>query len=205
MANNRLDGNNTNVFSVISDNATGSLSGIFSAKPMAKYLSGARCILKIDGKVIGFAFAISWNIKTQVTEINTIDDYLPYELAPQRIEVDGTISGFRIPGSGPTQKLIQSDIESFLHQRYIEIEVRDSQTDNLIFLTKKALITGRQENIKSDALADMTLSFKAIGWADERSPKLPKGVGDAVDVNGTSGLTNLTNKAKDLAKKLGFS
>ena len=60
------------------------------------------------------------------------------------------------------------------------------------------MIVSRSEDIKTDALADMTLQFKAIGWVDERSPKLPDGVGDPVDVDGTSGLTKLTNKAKDL-------
>lgn len=203
MAENKLD-NGQSLVQGLGNNLATNVEGIFSAKPMAKYLSGARCILRVNGKIIGFAFAISWNVKTSVTEINTIDDYLPYELAPQRIQVDGAISGFRIPGSGPSQQLIHTDIESFMHQRYIDIEVRDTQTDNLIFLANKAMITSRSENIKSDALADMTLQFKAIGWVDERSPKQPDGVGSPVDVDGTSGLTKLTNKAKDIASDLGF-
>lgn len=180
MANNKLD-QSFDFFKQTAENVVGSLSGIFSLKPMAKYFSGARCVLKINNKIIGFAFAISWNIRTEAVEIETIDDYLPYEIAPQRISVNGTISGFRIPGSGPTQDLIQTDIASFLHQRYIEIEVRDSQTDNIIFATKKALITGRQENVRSDSLSDMSLTFKAIGWADERTPAAPKDVGESLD------------------------
>lgn len=197
MADNKID-SGSNVLNTIAGNAISNIDGIFSAKPMGKYLSGARCVLKVNKKIVGFAFAISWDIRTVATEINTIDDYMPYELAPQRIEVNGAISGFRIPGSGPTQSLIQSDILNFLHQRYIEIEVRDSQTDNLIFYTNKAMITSRQENIKSNSLADMTLSFKAIGFADERSPKDPKGIGEAVDVNGTNPLTKVTDKIKGL-------
>jgi hypothetical protein len=189
---NKID-NSDNVLSKLTKNVASNLD-IFTVKPMAKYLSGARCVLRVNGKIIGFAFAISWDIKTSVTEINTIDDYMPYELAPQRIEVTGAISGFRIPGSGPSIMLIQTDIESFLHQRYIDIEVRDSQTDNLIFLANKALITSRTENIKIDQLADMTLSFKAIGWADERSPKRPDGVGESVNANGTSSLNKLLNR-----------
>jgi hypothetical protein len=160
----------------LAGNAVSNIDGIFSLKPMAKYLSGARCIIKINGKIAFFAFAISWNIETSVTEINTIDDPLAYELAPSNIRVSGTISGFRVPGSGPTQQLIQGDVLSFVHSKYVEIEVRDSQTDNLIFLTRKAIITGRSENIRTDALAEMTLNWKAIGWADERTPKLPDGV-----------------------------
>jgi hypothetical protein len=60
------------------------------------------------------------------------------------------------------------------------------------------MITNRTENIKIDQLADMTLSFKAIGWADERAPKEVDGIGDPVDVDGTSSLGKLTDKVKNL-------
>lgn len=196
MANNKIDNSSTS--ERLASNLNNNIAGIFSAKPMAKYLSGARCVLRVSGKIVGFAFAISWNIKTETTEIETIDDPLAYELAPSRISVTGSISGFRIPGSGPTQKLIQSDMLNFLHQRYIEIEVRDSQTDNLIFLTKKALVSARQENVRSDGLADMTLTFKAIGWADEKAPEEPIGIGQPVDVNGTSPVDKIKNSFKKL-------
>jgi hypothetical protein len=196
MADNKLD-SGQGLVSGLAGNLASNIDGIFSIKPMAKYLSGARCTLKINGKIIGFAFGISWNIETSVTEINTIDDPLAYELAPQNIAVTGQISGFRIPGSGPGQMLIQGDVLSFVHQRYVEIEVRDTQTDNLIFLTKKAIITNRSESIRTDALAEMTLNFKAIGFADERTPKLPDGVGSPVSSSGIDPLTSLTNKVKN--------
>jgi len=176
MADNKIDSPNT-VFPNGDDllkNVASQGSSIFSIKPMAKYLSGARCVLRLNGNIVGFAFGVSWKIQTSVNEIRTIDDYMPYELAPKHISVDGTISGFRIPGFGPGVELLQTDILNFLQQRYIEIEVRDSQTDNLIFLTRRALITGRNESIKSNQLADMSLTFKSIGWADERAPEKVK-------------------------------
>jgi hypothetical protein len=193
MSDNKLD-NKGSIGSSLLANAADNIEGIFSIKPMAKYLSGARCVLKVNGKIAAFAFGISWNIETAVQEIMTIDDPLPYELAPNTISVSGQISGFRIPGAGPGQQLLQADILSFLHQRYIEIEVRDSQTDNLIFLTRKALVTSRSENIRQDALAEMTLNFKAIGFADERSPKLPDGVAGQSD--------SLRSKVENAVKKV---
>ena len=42
----------------------------------------------------------------------------------------------------------------------------------------------------------MVLSFKAIGWADERTPKLPDGVGSPVSEAGIDPLTRVTNKVK---------
>jgi hypothetical protein len=177
----------------LAQNAASNLEGIFSLKPMAKYLSGARCVLRVNGKIVGFAFGISWKITTDATEIITIDDYLPYELAPSRITVTGSITNFRIPGSGPGQLLIQPDVLSFLHQRYVDIEVRDSQTDNLIFLTRKALVTNRSENIRNNSLAEMTLDFKAIGFADEKLPEEPGGIGGRVSTSKVSSLSRLTD------------
>jgi hypothetical protein len=184
-------------------NLLSNFEGIFSLKPMAKYLSGARCILRVNGKIVGFAFGISWNISTDATEITTIDDYLPYELAPNRITVAGTISGFRIPDSGPGQQHLQSNVATFLHQRYIEIEARDSQTDAIIFHTKRALVTNRRETINTGNLAEITLEFRAIGFRDEQIPKELKDSSlGPVDYNGTSTLDKLGKKAKDIFNRL---
>ena len=193
---NKID-NSPGVLDRVGQNALTNLEGIFSLKPMAKYLTGARCMIRVNGKLAGFAFGISWKISTDVTEINTIDDYLPYELAPSRISVSGTISGFRIPGGGPGNLGIQGDILSFMHQRYIDIEVRDSQTDNLIFQTTRAIITSRSENITADNIAQMTLDFKAIGFVDEKTPKVPKG---GKDISSAENISDKIGGAVDKIK-----
>lgn len=153
------------------DNVASNVSGIFSTRQTAKYASGARCILKINGQISGFAFGISWRINTANTEINTIDDYFPYELAPQRVTVEGTISALHIPGRSAGTELWQSDVLGFLFNKYITIEVRDIVTDQLLFFTTKAVITSRAEDIKVDQLSSVQLSFKAIGFRDEREPQ----------------------------------
>lgn len=173
------------------DQILGTVSPILSTKPTAKYLSGARATIKINNQIVGFAFGISWKITTLADEIFTIDDYMPYEIAPNKIMVEGSLSMFHVPGRGPTAEFIQSNFLSFMHQKYIQIEVRDSATDNLIFLTKKALVIGRSQDVKSESLATMQLSFKAIGWQDELTPELPDGVENtAPQEDGSSRLSN---------------
>lgn len=157
----------------IAGNIASNISGIISTKANAKYESGARTTLKVNGQLVGFAFNISWRINTTVVEINTIDDYLPYELAPQRVTCEGTIGALHIPGQSIGVLLWQPDILNFLTQQYIAIEARDSATDQLIFFTDKAMITSRVEDIRVDALASVQLSFRAIGYRDERTPALP--------------------------------
>jgi hypothetical protein len=157
----------------LASNVVGNISGIISTKPNAKYASGARCTLKVNNQLVGFAFTISWRMNTTVVEVNTIDDYLPYELAPQRITCEGSISALHIPGQGVGVLLWQPDILNFLTQQYITIEARDSSTDQLLFFTDKAMITTRTEEIRVDSLANVSLAFKAIGYRDERAPALP--------------------------------
>jgi hypothetical protein len=157
----------------------GNISGILSTRPSAKYMSGARTILRINSNIVGFAFSVSWRINTSYTEIDTIDDVFPAELAPRRVQVDGSISALHIPGMGPGVQLWQPDALSFLLNQYITIEVRDSQTDQLLFFTSKAVITTRQEEIRVDDLAQISLNFQAIGFRDERSPEIPTGVDTA--------------------------
>lgn len=162
----------------LADNLAQNITGIFSLKPTARYASGARCSLKINGRLVGFAFGISWRINTSVTEINTIDDYFPAEIVPQRVTVEGTINALHIPGQSAGTELWQPDALNFLFQQYITIEARDSATDQLLFYTSKAMITSRAEELRVDSLSNVTLSFRAIGFQDERAPELAKGVND---------------------------
>lgn len=187
------------------DNVTSNVSGIFSTKSSARYASGARTTMKINGKITGFAFGIAWRINTAVTEINTIDDYFPAELAPQRITVEGTISALHIPGQSAGTELWQPDALNFLFQQYITIEVRDSATDQLLFYTSKAMITSRSEDIRVDSLANVTLSWKAIGFQDERKPELADGARStsaSAPTTSENAPSRLQEIAGDVANKL---
>lgn len=167
--------NNTpNIGQQLTDNALeGNLAGIISTRSSAKYMSGARTILKINSKPVGFAFGITWRIDTMFTEINSIDNPLPEEFVPKAIKVSGTISALHIPGQGAGIQLWQPDVLSFLFHQYLTIEVRDSHTNALLFYAPKAVINSRQEDIRVDELAQVTLSFMAIGYKDEKQPEVP--------------------------------
>jgi hypothetical protein len=194
-----------NALGNLGDNLASNFSGILSVRPTAKYASGARTILKINDKVCGFAFGVSWKITTMYQEIRTVDDYLPYELAPQAVSVEGSLSCLSIPGQSPTVEGWQPDVLSFLFQRYVSIEVRDSATDQVLFATRRALITSKSEDIRVDQLNNVTLTWKAIGWIDERVPKgIPEGADKAAPGNGAvkPAPSSLIDKAGDLVKKI---
>jgi hypothetical protein len=136
-------------------------------RPSAKYMTGARTTLKINDKIIAFAFQISWNVQNQTTPINTIDDIVPWELAPKRVSVSGTLGLFQVPGNSPVKAGIMPDLSAFLANKYITIEVKDSATDAILFKTTTAMITGMQSEINSERLSSTTLAWQAVGWQAE--------------------------------------
>lgn len=187
----------------VGENILSQTAGIISTKSSAKYTSGARTVLKINNKLVGFAFNISWSERTEVIENKTIDDYLPYELIPNRITVEGTIGAFHIPGQGPTTNYIQPNVLSFLFHKYITIEVRDSATNELLFYTNKAMITSREEDLSAEQLGRMQLRWKAIGWKDELEPKKPTGADDLVTPSENSAGARLIKKGEELLNQAG--
>ena len=146
------------------------LGAVFTLKPQAKYMTGARTVLKVNGKLIGYAFSVSWSCQTEGTEIFTIDDPVAWEIAPRRISVSGSLGLFQIPGQSPQAELIQSDVASFLMNRYISIEIRDSATDTIMFKTNKAQITGQQSDLNSEQMGRTVLQWHAVGWQVEGPP-----------------------------------
>lgn len=152
-------------------NAIGELGAVFTLKPQAKYMTGARTVIKINGKLLGYAFAVSWNCQTDATEIFTIDDPVAWEIAPRRISVSGSLGLFQIPGQSPQADLIQSDLASFLMNRYISIEVKDSATDAILFKTNRAMVTNQQSDLNSEQMGRTVLSWRAVGWQAESPPK----------------------------------
>lgn len=182
----------------LANNVASNITGIISTKPSAKYASGARCILKMNGNIVGFAFDVSWRINTPVKQILTIDDYLPTELAPQRVTVDGTISALHIPGQSAGTLMWQADVLNFLSQQYVSIEVRDSATDQLMFFTAEALVTGRSEDLKVDSLSQVQLTWTAIGYLDERTPAAPANLNNTEQSQVTAAPQANTSLASNL-------
>lgn len=153
------------------DNFSTSLGTIFTLKPQAQYMTGARAVIRINGNIVAFAFSVTWNARTEVTEINTIDDPMPWELGPKRIDVSGTLGLFQLPGESPLAARYQGDVATFLMNKYISIEVKDSATDVIIFRTGKAMVTGQQGELTSEQVGRTTLTWRAIGWQAENPPK----------------------------------
>jgi hypothetical protein len=157
----------------VQEQANQAVGGIYSLRPQGKYMTGARCVIKVNQRIAGFAYAVTWNIRTEQDEINVIDEWTPYEYAPKRVIVDGTLSMFHIPGKGPSVELIQSNILSFMGHRYITLRVEDQRTGAVLFKSDRVVVTGRSQNMQADQISTIQLTWKAIGWEDEQRAEFP--------------------------------
>ena len=146
-------------------------SAIAFNRPSAKYMTGARTVVKINDTIIGFAFQVTWNVQNETMPIYTIDDVAPWEIAPQRVSVSGTLGLFQIPGNSPVKAGIMTDLSSFLANKYITIEVKDSSTDSILFKTTTAMATSLQADVNSEKLSTYSISWRAVGWQAEVSYK----------------------------------
>lgn len=164
-----------NAINNIAENAVDSTLGQLSPlNDFGRYFTGSRAIIKVNDELIGFAFSVSFNISTTQDPIYTIDEWLPWELAPQRVAVTGTLGMFHIPGRGPTANTgMMQNVLSFMKHKYITIDIRDQQTDNTIFKTDKAVITGRRQRIQAGEPSSIELTWMSIGWVDEKQPSDP--------------------------------
>lgn len=152
------------ISNLIEDSALG---GSLTSAQASSYFTGPRCIIRINGQLAGFAFNVSWTVNTEQKEVYTIDRTIPWEITPTKIAVSGSMSMFHIPGKGPSEQLIQSDVLSFMFFRYIQIEIQDSKTRQILFKTNKAVVTSRMQDVKSESISTIQLQWKAIGWSDE--------------------------------------
>jgi len=146
-------------------------SAIAFNRPSAKYMTGARTVVKVNDTIIGFAFQVTWNVQNETVPIYTIDDIAPWEIAPQRVSVSGTLGLFQIPGNSPVYSGIMTDLSSFLANKYITIEVKDSSTDSVLFKTTTAMMTSLQADVNSERISTYSLSWRAVGWQAEASYK----------------------------------
>lgn len=173
------------------ENAVGAISPL---NDFGRYMTGSRAVIKVNDKLFGFAFGVSFNVETRQDEIWTIDDQTPYELAPNKIRVNGTISMFHIPGKGPTMELVQPNVLGFLFHKYITIRIEDQLTGQLIFETRRAQITSRKQSLTAGELSTIELEWKAIGWRDQQAPFYPSGH-NGEEGGGSQGLLNQISNA----------
>lgn len=142
-------------------------------RPQPKIMTGARAIIRLNGKVIALCNSLNYEYTTMWEELRGIDDLLPNELVPTSIGVRGSMSIFRTPNGSPISAFLQSDMLRPMIWPYMTIEIRDARTDELLLKIPRAVITSRSETYAPRVLVTSQLSFIGIGFRDEVVPEYP--------------------------------
>ncbi|NBP02906.1 MAG: hypothetical protein EBU90_22900 [Proteobacteria bacterium] len=144
------------------------------------YGSGARAKLLVNGKTIGAALDVSYSVTASVTEIRTIDQYLPWEIVPGQMSIKANLRRIVDPNRSLGSDSLYSTIQSYLHQPYVSIEIRD-KLGNLQFYAK-GMFTDIQANIQAGQMSVEGASFVGYYWRENvKQDYSPEDAADSVD------------------------
>lgn len=141
------------------------------------YFTGARAKLMINGNTIGAALEVSWTVNSSIQEIRTIDNFLPVELVPGQMSIKATLKRVVDPRRTLGGDGLYPTIQSYLHQPYAQIEIRD-RLGTTIFLAK-GMFTDLQGSVSNGQLGIESLSFVGYYWRENVSQEFnpdPQGV-----------------------------
>jgi hypothetical protein len=144
------------------------------------YGSGARAKLLVNGKTIGAALDVSYSVTASVTEVRTIDQYLPWEIVPGQMSIKANLRRIVDPNRSLGSDSLYSTIQSYLHQPYVSIEIRD-KLGNLQFYAK-GMFTDIQANIQAGQMSVEGASFVGYYWRENvKQDYAPEDPVDSVD------------------------
>lgn len=132
-------------------------------------ISGARVLCKINNQGVA-GFVLDYQIDTEGTVLQGIDNIFPDEIAPNNVMAFMTLRVYRTPDNDPVaarfapggdQAGAQAD---FTESPYVTIEVRDRVTDKTVLYFPKAWIAKRSGSVEAQGLLAETWSVKGIGF-----------------------------------------
>ena len=126
--------------------------------------SGARARLTINGKTIGAALDVSYSVTANITEVRTIDQFLPWEIVPGQMAIKANLRRIVDPNRSLGGDGLYTTMQAYLHQPYAAIEIRD-KLGNLQFYAK-GMFTDIQANIQAGQMSVEGASFVGYYWRE---------------------------------------
>ena len=126
--------------------------------------SGGRAKLTINGKTIGAALEVSYSVTANVTEVRTIDQFLPWEIVPGQMMIKASLKRIVDPSRSLGGDGLYSTIQSYLHQPYASLEIRD-KLGNVIFYAR-GMFTDIQGSFQAGQMSVEGVSFIGYYWRE---------------------------------------
>lgn len=136
-----------------------------------KVFSGARAIIKINGRIVAYAMSVRWDVRHENKELRVIDSLLPQEIMMTGLSVSLVCTSLRVPNKSATQLQFEPTVMNLLQQGYATIELKDRATDATIIYVPRASLVRRSGVVAAKQLSTETWVFKGIGFWDEQEPE----------------------------------
>ncbi len=138
---------------------------------MPQLYTGAKVSISIGGKLVAAAFVADYSIRTKASELETIDNVFPAELAPERIQVELSLKVYRHPDNDPVlDKIVagsgslgQSEQTAFTQAPYIYLEIKD-HNDQTILHVPKAWVNRRSGAMSAGDFLTEIWAVSGIGY-----------------------------------------
>jgi hypothetical protein len=134
--------------------------------------AGAGARLLINNQVVGFASGISFTRSQNLKTIYELDNMVPAEISPTTYSVQGTLTGFRIRGSGGLDGFSIMDISTLAKaftQKYVIIELIDMSNGKTFASITNCLFEADSWQVASRALVTFNGNFRGIFVTNEAS------------------------------------
>lgn len=126
-------------------------------------LAGSQIRVYLGGNLYSEAQSVNYAIDFGQDSIYGVDSYLPQEIRPTRISVQGTIQAVYVGGSGgPQGKDARGKINEVLYQPYIALRIKDVKNDEDLIFIPQCMISQESMSISAKGTVRVTLAFKGI-------------------------------------------
>lgn len=142
-----------------------------------KTLTGARCVVVLDGTAIGTFDSISYGESVGTEAIHTLGSYMAREIVPTSYEsITVNCSGYRVINSGPHTTPKFPSVTDLLSINSVNLEVYDRQTNTVVGVIYGCIPSNNQVGFHAKSTSKMSISYHGI-WASDES--LPNGQAEA--------------------------
>lgn len=131
-------------------------------------VTGANCILYVNGKPFARVSQFRWTIQTPSKEIRGIDVPTVMEFAPTLIRVAGSMTLWRTKGDGGVEGAGLAPIQDELPRgKYFSLMLIERITDTVLFRCDQAKVEHQDWDARTKALVQGTVAFVGITSSNE--------------------------------------
>lgn len=134
----------------------------------AKIFTGARAVLKINGKTVGLFSNCSWSIRQGKEPAFILGRYNPAEITPTSQEpVRMSLTGYRVVDAGPYAVASATLLKNLLTEEDFSIAIFDRQTNKFIFTADGCRVEGWSSGAAARGVSDLRVDVIGLKGEDE--------------------------------------